>query len=87
MKFIYTRTFRIHHAKGEFKIFITQTDLKGFYAGSVLYYEKERASGQVTLSYDLQTFINDNEENVLNECKAWIDQHLGKDYRIEEVYE
>ena len=87
MKFTYTRTFRVHHSKGEFKIFVTRTDLKGFYAGSILYYEKERASAQVTLSFDLQTFVNDSEENVLNECKEWVNQHLGKDYRIEEIYE
>lgn len=87
MKFTYTRTIQVHHTKGEFKIYVTQTDLKGFYAGSVLYYDKERKNGNVALLSGLQTFINENQEIVLNECKEWVDQNLGKDYRFEEVYE
>lgn len=90
MKIPHTRSFRVHHAKGEFKIFVTRTDLKGYYAGSVLYYDKERvgSNGSVTLlHYDLQTFIKDNEEAALSECTGWIDQHLGKDHTVEEIYE
>ena len=64
--------------------------MKGYYAGSVLYYDKERvgSNGNLTLlHFDLQTFINNNEETVLNECKSWIDENLGKDYKVEETYE
>lgn len=89
MKIPHTRSFRIHHTKGEFKIFVTQTDLKGFFAGSVLYYDKTRiGSGTATLlHYDLKTFLETNEEAALNECKNWINQNLGENFTAEEIYE
>jgi hypothetical protein len=79
-----TKTYNVSHAKGYFKILISE-HYSGVYYGGILRDERpvngNQESGS-TMHIKQQKFMGDSEENIYNLCIEWLQSNLGKDYQI-----
>jgi len=78
-----TERFRILHPKGAFQIFVSEHD-DGRYYGTILFHglEGDFASGTREMKFKHQNFVGNSEEEVLAQCRNWIDRVLGAGYTI-----
>jgi len=79
----WTKEYEVCHNDRFSKIFISKHG-DGLFFGGVLYYHKSGSftENTCTLRMKLKNFVAESEEQVLAQCRSWIDANLGADYDL-----
>lgn len=79
-----TKSYQVQHERGSFRIFISPLE-GSLFIGSFVYYDKVGSWSQnedVTITLKEERFKGLSHDDVLQECKEWINSNLGTEYTI-----
>jgi len=82
----WTKGFRVHHERGEFKLFVSKHRGSGFYA-CLLYYQKRQdpsvSPPQGILEFTVQTEFAPSDQLAIDNIETWMKKSLPGEYSME----
>jgi hypothetical protein len=81
---LWRKQYILNHNKGHFRIYISE-HTNGLIYGSVVYYTRQgdwSKGEEIDPELKVESFYGKSEEEAFNICVKWIDDNLGKEYKI-----
>lgn len=81
---IRTKTYLVNHAKGFFRILVSE-HRDGTYYGGILrdeIYDRENKNKDSQIHIKQEKFTGHSESNIYIKCIDWVENNLGKEYEI-----